>query len=261
MNAEDANARPPLRIAMIGGGAIATSVMAMLADDARIVFDPHIVTRHAPPLDPGAHPRPDLVVECAGHGAIRQHVLAALAAGIDALVVSIGALSDAALAQALEEAARAGGAQVHLLAGAIGGIDALSAARLGGLDEVVYRGSKPPLAWRGTPAEQDFDLAAIDAATTIFSGTAREAAARFPKNANVAATVALAGLGLDATRVTLVADPRGAGNLHRIDAKGAFGRMTLELQGEPLAANPKTSALTVLSIVRAIKNRIEPLAI
>lgn len=253
--------RTPLRIAMIGRGAIATSVMAMLADDARIVFGPHIVSSRSPAFDPDAAPRPGLIVECAGHGAIRQHVLPALNAGIDALVVSIGALSDPLLAQQLEGAARAGGAQVQLLAGAIGGIDALAAARFAGLDEVVYRGCKPPLAWRGTPAEVAHDLAAIAEPTTIFSGSAREAAARFPKNANVAATVALAGLGLDATRVTLIADPHAAGNLHRIDAKGAFGRLTLELQGEPLAANPKTSALTVLSVVRAITNRVAPMMI
>ncbi len=268
----------PLRVAMVGHGSIATSVLALLADDRRIVFDPVVVStrslarlraqpasptpvRFVDVLDPHAAPRPDLVVECAGHGAIAQHVLPALAAGIDALVVSIGALSDAALAARLEAAARVGAAQVHLLAGAIGGIDALAAARHGGLDEVAYRGCKPPLAWRGTPAEAAHDLAAIDRPTTIFEGSARDAAARFPKNANVAATVALAGLGLDATRVTLVADPLAGGNLHHIDARGAFGRLSIDLQGEPLATNPKTSALTVLSVVRALKTRVSPIVI
>ncbi|MGE0313983.1 MAG: aspartate dehydrogenase [Lautropia sp.] len=261
---------------MIGHGAIATGVMSLLADDARIAFDPVVVSRGSlarlraqgassprfvDRLEIGGAARPDLVVECAGHGAIAEHVLPALEAGVDALVVSIGALSNAALAARLEAAALAGGAQVHLLAGAVGGIDALAAARHGGLDEVVYRGCKPPLAWRGTPAEDGRDLAAIDRATVLFEGSAREAAARYPKNANVAATIALAGVGLDATRVTLVADPAAGGNLHRIDARGAFGRLVLELQGEPLASNPKTSALTVFSVVRALTNRVSPITI
>src|SRR5690606_34285487 len=158
-------------------------------------------------------PPADLVVECAGHRAIEDHVLPALAAGYPCVVTSVGALAVPGTPERLEAAARAGGSRLELLAGAMGAIDALAAARLGGLDEVVYTGSKPPEAWKDTPAQQVCDLDGLADAAVIFDGNARDAARAYPRNANVAATLALAGLGLEKTRVRLIADPRASGNV------------------------------------------------
>lgn len=192
----------------------------------------------------------ELVLDCAGHGALREHGPAVLARGIDLVTVSAGALADQSLYRDLSNAARASGAQLRIASGAVGALDALSAARVGGLDTVTYRGRKPPAAWRGSPAEAQLDLASLASAATHFRGTAREAALAYPKNANVAASIALAGVGFEATQVELIADPKIAANVHEIHAQGAFGQLDLRIRGEALADNPGSSALTAMSVVR-----------
>lgn len=266
-----------LHIAMIGCGAIGVGVLELLERDPHLYVDAVIVPeasqgrvrqrlaglRRAPrvlsELPADAHP--DLLVECAGHRAIEEHVLPALARGIPCLLVSVGALSDPVLAARLEVAAERGGTRIELLPGAIGGIDALAAARVGGLESVRYTGRKPARAWLGTPGEQVCDLQRLDEARVIFEGSARDAARLYPKNANVAATLSLAGLGLDRTQVRLIADPDSRENVHQVEASGAFGGFELTLRGKPLAANPRTSALTVFSVVRALGNHAHVISI
>lgn len=203
----------------------------------------------------------DLAVECAGHQAMINHVPTLLRRGIDVIGVSNGALSDAHVAAQLEHAAVEGGATLQLLAGAVGGMDTLSAARNAGLTSVRYRGSKPPEGWKGSLAEKTIDLDAITEPITHFTGTAREAARDYPKNANVAATVALAGVGLDKTRVELVADPALSVNRHEIEAIGAFGQFSFVINGNALPGNPRSSALTAMSIVQAIERRNVPILV
>ncbi|SIQ23316.1 aspartate dehydrogenase [Pseudacidovorax sp. RU35E] len=265
-----------LKFALIGCGAIGTALLELVKADGGLAAAAIVVpagseadartvaarvAHGAQVLSSVPTDGIDLVVEAAGHAAIEQHVLPALKRGIPAIVASVGALSAPGLPEQLEAAAREGGTQVQLIAGAIGAIDALAAARAGGLETVRYTGRKPPRAWKGTPAEEGRDLDALAAEAVIFEGSARDAARLFPKNANVAATVSLAGLGLDRTTVRLIADPAVTENVHQVEAEGAFGRFELTMRNQPLAANPKTSALTVYSAVRALRSRVAPLVI
>jgi aspartate dehydrogenase len=205
--------------------------------------------------------KPDFALECAGHGAVQVTVIALLRSGVDVIVASVGALADSGLAERLEVAASDGRSQVTLIPGAIAGIDALSAAGASGVDTVAYVGRKPPQAWTGTPAEEQFDLNAIRAPTTIFSGNARSAARAFPKNANVAAMIALAGIGFERTDVTLIADPTVSNNTHTIHARGRFGELQIMVSARPLAENPKTSELAALSVLRAIRNKVSAVVV
>lgn len=203
----------------------------------------------------------DIAVDCAGHQGLAAHGPDLLARGIDVITVSVGALADAGLASDLEAAAKKGGAQLELLSGAVGAVDALAAARHGGLNRVLYISRKPPSGWLGTPAADVLDLENLSEPVEHFRGTARDAALRYPKNANVAAMVALAGLGLDETTASLIADPTTNENRHEIEAEGSFGSFRFEIDGRPLPGNPKSSSLTAMSVVRAVLNRTSPFKI
>ncbi len=263
------------RVAVVGFGAIGRALVARALKMPAISIT-HVVVKSArlagtqaalagldsPALAVDAVPLDaDLLLECAGHGALSAHVIPALQRGVECAVLSVGALSAPGLPEALEDAARKGGTRLTLLPGAIGGIDAISAARLGGLDEVVYTGRKPPAGWKGTPADALLDLDRLDAPAAFFEGSARDAARLYPKNANVAATLSLAGTGLDRTRVRLIADPDVTDNIHEVEARGSFGELKLTMRGRPLPENPKTSSLTVLSALRFLYNRAMPTAL
>lgn len=198
---------------------------------------------------------PSLFVECGGHSALRAHARAVLRAGTDLLIASVGALADSDLEHTIRNAADESGAHVLLPSGAIGGLDALGAARFAGLDQVSYNSRKATRAWRGTYAEELVDLGKISNAVEFFRGNARDAARLFPQNANVAAAVALSGLGFEATTVTLTADPAIAVNRHHISARGAFGSLDVTVEGRPLPDNPKTSMLAPMSLLKAIISR------
>jgi aspartate dehydrogenase len=196
----------------------------------------------------------DHMIDCAGHGALLAHGPEILSGGTDLTTVSLGALADNEVFRRLQQAATEGGAKLHLVSGAIGALDCLRAARIGGLQSVTYIGRKPPRSWRGSPAEAKLDLDNLTAgAETHFDGSARIAATEYPKNANVAAAVALAGIGFDDTRVKLIADPGVNENIHEIQATGEFGSFSFEIRGHSLPDNPRSSALAAMSVVNKLE--------
>jgi len=267
MPKDGGQAKPSL--VLIGWGAIGRLVLERVGEEAEatVLVRPGRLEAARAALPSGARvvdrleavEALPLVFECGGHGAVREHGEAVLARGGELVVVSTGALADPALFAALTAAAERGGGRLSLVPGAVGGIDALSAAREGGLSRVA--GRKPPAGWRGTAAEAVVDLDRLKEPAEVYRGNAGEAARRYPQNANVAGTIALAGLGLEATEATLIADPAATGNSHRIEAEGAFGRFSLEFSGKTLPGNPKTSMMAALSVIRAVRNRIGRIAI
>ncbi len=260
-----------MKIALIGNGAIAKLVTQFCATHANLTIVGALGLA-SDTVSVGQHSlvytiadllafKPDMVVECAGHAAVKECAGPVLAAGLDFVIVSTGSLADAALWDSVQAAAAKSTGRVKLVAGALPGVDALSAGKLAGLTKVTLRSAKPPKAWKGTPAEKTHDLDAITTRTVIFSGNARKAALTFPKNANVAATAALAGLGFEATTVELVADPGVTQNVHHLEAEGAFGSLSLKINANPSPDNPKTSHMAALSIMRLLENEATAIVI
>lgn len=258
-----------MRIALLGLGSIGRYVRAGLEETG--AGPAALLVRHAPDTQAQTHlPCVDDVrdlpegithlVDCAGHEGLAAHAPQALRRGISVVTLSLGALADTALAHNLATAAEAGGTRLHLASGAIGALDALRAAQAGGLSHVRYSGVKPPSGWKGSPAEAVLDLDTLTQPASFFEGTARAAALAYPKNANVAAAVALAGPGFDATQVRLTADPAATGNTHRIEASGAFGRLAFEITGTALPDNPRSSALAAMSVLAEIRRLAAPVS-
>lgn len=265
------------RVAIIGLGAIGRTVIDRLVDESVVTPAPECIAlvrrghlaelealygsrlRFVTSLDELLAFSPDVVVDAAGQPAVREFAEQILTAGIDFIVVSTGALVDDLFRSRLISAGEISGARLIVAAGAIAGLDGLGALKLSGNMRARYISSKPPHAWRGTPAETMLDLDQLVEATTFFRGSAAEAATRFPKNANLAATIALAGAGFAETTVELVADPNAQGNCGRVEAEANAGKLIVELSGPSAAENAKTSAITAYSILRVLKGTGEVL--
>lgn len=251
-------------IALIGNGSIAKGIKRAIADylesdnsqDIEIISilsrTPKGCDNEVLSIDELIATKPECVVECAGHAALVEYGEKVLLNGIPLIISSIGALADEGLYEKLSAAAKKGHSRIIIPSGALAGLDGLAAAKLDKIDNVTYRIRKPVMAWKGTIAEDKFDLPSLKDPTIIFKDNARNVAKTFPKNANVAASVALLGLGFEKTIVEVIADPTIDKNIHELSYQGPFGNCDIVICGAPSPDNPKTSRLTAYSLAKAI---------
>jgi len=225
--------------------------------ELRVVLDPRVVLTG----DPEAFLAADaaLVIETAGHAAAARLGPAILAAGKDLFLLSVGVLADSAVQSRLVRSAKQGGSRIVIPSGALAGFDGLRALAQLDLAEVTYTSIKPPRAWTGTPGEAIIRRQGADQTITLFSGAAARAALLYPKSANLAAAVAIAGIGLERTRVSLISDPSATANIGSVVARGRSGEMRLTLGGAAFDANPRSSQITKASIIAALDNRLADL--
>jgi aspartate dehydrogenase len=195
----------------------------------------------------------DVIVEAASPEAVRDWGAAALQSARRVIVSSASAFTDDGLLQNLRDTALRCGSQLVLSHGALAGVDALSAAGRLQMNQVSHRIIKSPRSW-GAAAGEYATLTARSPPVVLFQGPAREAASRFPLNANVTAVSALASIGLDKVIVELICDPSATTNRHEIRASGDFGCLTVTLENRPLRSNPKSSELAALALVRLVEN-------
>ncbi len=264
-----------LRLAIVGWGALARRLVELIAqaglkveliaiglrEDAPRSADLPVSVRVLTAPEQLQGLAIDLVVETARREVVRDWGIAALRYAKAFAPASTSAFVDEDCLQKLQAIAKAHGSRLLIFPGALAGVDALKAAAYLDLDFVRHIIIKPVASWRGTLAEQSLNLDEISEPTEFFSGAARQAARDYPQNANVAVISALAGIGLDATQIVLIADPQATLNAHRIEARGAFGELKVEIANRPLSTNPKTSQMTALALLRLIENEMGQLMI
>ena len=202
----------------------------------------------------------DIIVECAPAAHLLDVAEPALRAGRTLVVISVGALLSA---PHLVDLARQHGGRIIVPSGALIGLDAVTAAAEGTITSVRLVTRKPPRGLEGAPhvTEQGIDLAGLTAPLKVFDGSAREAAAGFPANLNVAAALGLAGLGPDGTSVQIWADPGVTRNTHEITVASDSADFTMKIENIPSDGNPRTGKITALSVVAALRKLAGPIRI
>ena len=197
-----------------------------------------------------------IVVETASQEAVRGYSERILRSGRDLVILSVGALADPELLSSLTRIAKEKGRRIYIPSGAILGVDGIKAASLREIDEIVITTRKPPeaLSYSEYIRKKGIDLRKIRHPTVVFEGPAREAVKLFPASVNIAATVSLAGVGFDRTRVKIIVDPTLKRNIHEVYVRGGAGEYTIVARNLPTLESPQTSMLAALSTIRLLKS-------
>ena len=242
-----------IKVGLIGCGAIGT-VLAEAIDrkivvcDELIVFDTDVAksqklkrslqfrVKIAGSVEELLSAKPKVVVEAAGQQAVRDYYEKLVASNAQIIIMSTGAL----LSMNTDDP------KVHFPAGAIGGLDAIAAAANAGIDEVTITSRKNPKALGKTNTEE----------TIIYEGTAKEAARQFPREMNVAATLALTVKPVQ-VKVIVISDPKVTRNTHQINVKWRYGEMYLQFENQPHPDNPHTSALAAWAAIRLLQTLLQ----
>ncbi|MDR0373165.1 MAG: DUF108 domain-containing protein [Nitrososphaerota archaeon] len=241
------------KVGLIGAGAIGTVLAEAITRklvicDELVVFDVEgskaeklrdsfkFPIKTVSDIDELLATKPTVIVEAAGQGAVREYYPKLTASGAEVIIMSTGALLDLQLTP-----------KVHFPAGAIGGLDALSAATNAGINEVTLTSRKNPKALGKTNTQE----------ALIYEGPAEEAAKLFPREMNVAATLALTAKPAK-IQVRVISDPQVIRNTHEIMVKWRYGEMQLKFANQPHPDNPHTSALAAWATIRLLQNLLNP---
>lgn len=241
------------RVGIIGCGAIGTVISGAIEKglvkcDELILYDRNVEgaeklknSLHVPvvvvkSLEEMLRLKPAVVVEAASQQAVRDYINRILEENIELIVMSVGALLDLKVKSN----------KIHIPSGAIGGLDAISSASVAGIDEVILTTKKNPKALDMDNEEKKL----------VFEGSAEKAVRRFPREMNVAATLALT-TQPEKVKVRVISDPKVDKNVHEIRIKWKHGDMRLKFANDPHPENPRTSALAAWSAIKLLKQVLD----
>ena len=193
--------------------------------------------------EPQLYRKADLIVECATADVLKADISMILT-HCDLLMFSVTAFSDESFEQEALELCQRYGRRIYLPHGAILGMDGLYDARPL-LREVRVTTTKSPKSL-GLPDGQR---------TVVYEGPTRAACRKFPRNVNVHATVALAGMGFDQTVSRIIADPAVTTNSHLIEIIGEG--INFSIQVASTAGEGVTGAYTPVSACGSLDRVLE----
>ena len=202
----------------------------------------------------------DLVIEASGAATVDDIVRTSISHGKDVMILSVGALIEN---ESLMQLAQKANKRIHIPSGAIAGLDGIKAAALSNIQEIKIVNRKPPSALRGAPGADNarVNLDSLTKPYTLFSGTVAQGYRLFPANVNVAVAVSLAGIGVDKTKMEVVADPDISVNIHEIMLDSSIGRMHLYIEGKASENNPRTSASTPFSVLSYLQQMVSTIRV
>ena len=206
----------------------------------------------------------DMVVECLPPAIVPELAKHVLSRNKTLMMVSACALI---LSPEINDMAAASSGRIMVPSGALSGLDAVAALNCAGIasgiEQAIIATTKHPRGLKGAPyiVSENIDLDALTEKTLIFSGNAFDAAKAFPANVNVAATLSLAGIGPEKTRVEVWADPEAQGNKHEVTVTGGSSTIKTSVENLPDPSNPKSSMLAGHSIVAALKKRTKVITV
>ena len=197
----------------------------------------------------------DIVVEAASQNALTSYLNSIIQLKKDVLVMSVGAFANSDFFSQVIKNVEKNDINLYLPSGAIAGIDAIKSVR-SSISYVTLTTTKNPNSLKDSPffKKTNLTIDSIKKRTLIFEGSAVEAVQNFPANVNVAALLGLAGLGIEKTKVNVIADPSLRINKHEIKVIGKFGELIVRVKNVPSPTNPKTSYLAILSIIESLRS-------
>lgn len=268
-------ARQDLKVAIGGVGAIGLKVARMLDAGeipglslSAVAAKDHDKLRrnisefkHPPAIVPVEQlgTEADVVIECAPKSVFAAIATSAVENGCTFMPLSVGALLDN---MDLIERAASTNAVIFVPTGALLGLDAVKAVAEGSVNSITLLTRKPPSGLSGAPhlVDNDIDVEHLTEPLQVFAGTARAAAKAFPANVNVAAALALAGIGPERTTVEIWADPSVKRNMHTITVDADASSFSMTIENVP-SETPATGKITALSVAAALRRLTSPLVV
>ena len=200
----------------------------------------------------------EVIVECAPAKVFDAVAGPAIARGLCLMPLSVGALLNH---MDLVDRARETGARIIVPTGALIGLDTVRAMAVGTIISARLETRKPPAGLAGAPhlVDNGISVEGLREPLQVFSGSARDAARGFPANVNVAAALALAGIGPDRTEVQVWADPTIDRNIQSVTIVSDSGEATMTMNNVPSKDNPRTGRIVANSVIASLLRLRAPL--